>query len=174
MQNLEIVFPVADEYDSLKKYFKPRRNGKEFEWRDVKSGRHFVIRVDNNVGLVIATLSLRDLKDKSIFDLPSVLSNYGKNPKVLSLTVSAVDDWDQFVRDSPNDEPSYMTLNYNTEGNRQDPHGFYFDWGSKFEFKARGHYNFSALPSIIDFDKTVEVFRNQVQRGDFSTPTLLV
>ncbi len=164
------------EYGFLNEIFRPRSNGREFEWRDISSGRYFVIKynkyIDSSRDISIVTISLRDIRDKSIFDLPSGSKNSEK-PTMLSLWVSAVDDQDQFADDVPDEELSYMTLVYETDGERQKPHGFNYGYGSKFEFKARGHYDYSALPSRINFDKTVEAFREQLLSGDFSTPELL-
>lgn len=180
MQTIERLSLPTIEYDYLKDYFKPRRNGGEFEWRDQNTGRYFVIKVNTfkklpgtHKDLSIATLSLRDIRDKSIFSLPYVSSD-GEKPKVLSLTVSAADGQDQFVRESSHDELSYMWIDYNTSGIRYDPHGFFYNWGTKYDFKSWGHYDFSALPDKIDFDSTVKAFTDQLRYGDFSTPTFFL
>lgn len=180
MQTIEHLSLPTSEYDYLKDYFNPRRNGGEFEWRDQNTGRYFVIKLNKlknlpgtHGDLSIATLSLRDIKDKSIFSLPYASSD-GEKPKVLSLTVSAVDGQDQFARESSHDELSYMWIDYNTSGIKHEPHGYFYDWGTKYDFKARGHYDFSTLPEQIDFDRTVSAFGDQLKNGDFSTPTLFL
>lgn len=170
---LELFHRITDEYDFLKNNFRPRRNRREFEWRDGGSGRYFVIKVVKLNELSIATLSLRDIRDKSIFDLPYASSN-GEKPRVINLTLSAVDDQDQFARKSSHDELSYMWINYDTSGIKHKPHGYFHNWGTKYDFKARGHYDFSTLPEQIDFNRTVSAFGDQLKNGDFSTPTLFL
>lgn len=169
---LGLVLPVNSEYGFLKEKFRPRRNGREFEWRDTATGRYFVIKVVNLNDLSIASVSLRDFRDKAIFDLPYASKN-GKKPGELPLWVSAVDDQDQFAHDVPNEVLSYMKLLYDTQGERQRPNDFSYGWGNKYELKARGHYDYSTLPNWINFHSTVEAFKDQLRYGDFSTPELL-
>ena len=60
--------------------------------------------------------------------------------RTLPITLSAVDDVSH--------KCSYVWLNYDTDGSRQDPDGYFDDWGSEYDFISRGHYRLSTLPEI--------------------------
>lgn len=168
MQNLELALPISGQFDFLNDNFRPRGNGREFEWRDGVTGRYFVIHVTPSRDIV--TISLHDFTDKSIFDLP--FANRG-TPREIFIRVSAADDQDQFAYQVPKETLSYIRLTYDTQGNRAKPNDFAYGWGDKFECMARGHYRFSTLPPRINFDTTVEAFKDKLLREDFSTPELL-
>lgn len=180
MQSLELYQPVIPEYESILHNFIPRKNGREFEWRDIRSGKFFVIKIHQssnltgqNETLLMATMSLCDFRGKRIFSLTYGSIN-GEKPRANPLMLSAADDLDQYAPPVwSHDVLSHMDVDYSLEGDRRGPSGFYYDWGSKYDFLARGHYTFSSLPEHINVNATIESFRQQLQNGDFSQPKLI-
>ena len=69
----------------------------------------------------IVSLALRDHKDVRLFTVASGITNMGE-ARTLPITLSAVDDVSH--------KCSYVWLNYDTDGSRQDPDGYFDDWGS--------------------------------------------
>ncbi len=169
MNNL-IELDFAHDDDFIKKHFRMRKerpSGFVLEWRDSATGRFFVIDYNtfSDRRTKIVSLALRDHKDVRLFTVASGITNMGE-ARTLPITLSAVDDVSH--------KCSYVWLNYDTDGSRQDPDGYFDDWGSEYDFISRGHYRLSTLPNHIDFDRTFQAFGEQVRSGNFSTPNLIV
>lgn len=165
---IELEFITADDF--IKEHFrirKERPSGFALEWRDSATGRFFVIdyKTFSDPGTKIVSLALRDHRDVLLFEVASGITGMGM-ARTLPITLSAVDDVTR--------KCSYVWLYFDTDGSRRDPHGYFDDWGSTFDFTSRGHYRLSTLPDHIDFDRTFQAFGEQVRSGNFSTPNLIV